>query len=152
MFEIKISTPSGEAGAICDTLESAIRTIEENTPGVYNKPVTLEGFTVAPGTQEVVRHTKDGFTGFWAASAANDPAAVVLTPEETGDGLFCGFPVGEVDYSGDKEEEGKKFTYAHTGPYPVTQDNLEAFIEHVNREHPEYVVNMLMFTQDGFYL
>lgn len=75
-----------------------------------------------------------------------------LTPEETGDGLFCGFPVGEVDYSGDKEEEGKKFTYAHTGPYPVTQENLEAFIEHVNREHPEYTVNVLEIARNKFYL
>jgi len=79
MFEIKINTPNGgEAGAICDTLESAIRTIEENTPGVYNKPVTLEGFTVAPGTQEVVRHTKDGFTGFWAAGAAVRAVAAMI--------------------------------------------------------------------------
>ena len=93
MFEIKISTPSGEAGAICDTLESAIRTVEENTPGVYNKPVTLEGFTVAPGTQEVVRHTKDGFTGFWAAGAANDPAAVVLTPKKLVMGCSAGSPL-----------------------------------------------------------
>ena len=33
MFEIKISTPSGEAGAICDTLESTIRTVEETPQG-----------------------------------------------------------------------------------------------------------------------
>lgn len=148
MFEIKISTPSGEAGAICDTLESAIRTVEENTPGVYNKPVTLEGFTVAPGTQEVVRHTKDGFTGFWAAGAANDPAAVVLTPEETGDGLFAGCGLDDTVTWPDSPFYPE---VAHAQPLPETLGNLHEYVTHINR-HTSCRVALTHHPDDTFYL
>lgn len=148
MFEIKISTPNnGEAGAICDTLEGVVEVIETNTPGVYNKPVTLEGVLCEPDTLELKRYSRDGYMGYWVDTvAATTPEEEVGTVASTSDGVFIGFlPASETT-------SPAKPVYAHTTPCPVNRLNLRLFMDHVNRKHHGYTVNVLEIARNTFYL
>ena len=152
MFEVTITTNNTPAvGVICDTLEEVVEVIETNTPGVYNKPVTLEGVLCDPDTLELKRYSRGGYMGYWVDTmAATTPDDEVGTVASTSDGLFIGFlPVTETT---SPNTGAVKPVYAHTIPCPVNRLNLRLFMDHVNRKHPEYTVNVLEIARNKFYL
>lgn len=149
MFEVSITTPKNTpaVGVICDTLEGVVEVIETNTPGVYNKPVTLEGVLCDPDTLELKRYRRDGYMGYWVDTvAATTPEDEVGTVASTSDGVFIGFlPTTETI-------NPAKPVYAHTTPCPVNRLNLRLFMDHVNRKHHGYTVNVLEIARNTFYL
>lgn len=153
MFEVIITTPENTpaVGVICDTLEGVVEVIEDNTPGVYNKPVTLEGVLCDPDTLELKRYRRGGYMGYWVDTvAATTPEEEVGTVASTSDGLFIGFlPVTETT---SPNTGVVKPVYAHTTPCPINRFNLRLFMDHVNRKHPEYTVNVLEVARNKFYL
>lgn len=141
MLEVTNTHNNTTHGQLCGTISEAIDAVERLTGAVFCELWEVYGTPEASGEPTII------YTGYRADH--NQPTSVAhLVPADTDD-LLYGYPYWEPVIYYDTPPEEPIFGYRT--PTERTQENLEAFIAHINTT-TDNTVTLTVISEDTYYL